>query len=333
LHDVSIAMATYNGARFMRVQLESIAAQTLRPAELVVCDDGSSDDTVAILEDFASTATFPVHVVRNEVRLGSGDNFLRAVSLCKSSFVSLCDQDDVWLPSKLSESVHRLVKDDSLICLHTATITDQELKPTGVLRQRISSDAVLPALSFFPFPGLGWGMTMTFRRSLIDLLEPSLRPSSPWTPGKLAHDIWIHLLAASLGSISHIDQQLILYRQHDSNSCGTHNMTAAQRLVSALTVPMHRHRGRARFYREVRDCFRLIAASNIRWSKEASSAAVVYDRMRIIAEDRVRSYIAPRALERLGGLIACHWAGPLQLPSLAKDFTFGVLRLGRYQNA
>ena len=185
MHDVSIAMATYI-RRFLREQLESIAAQTLLPAELVICDDGSSDDTIAIIEDFASTAAFPVRPVQNDVRLGHGDNFLKAVSLCKSPYVSLCDQDDVWLPNKLSASLQRLTDDGSLICLHTATVTNQNLEPTGILRQCIKSDALLPALSIIPLPGLGWGMTMTFKRSLADLIEPSRRPNSPWTPADWA---------------------------------------------------------------------------------------------------------------------------------------------------
>ena len=78
---VSIAMATYNGERFIREQLDSFAAQSRLPDQLVMCDDGPTDRTVAIAEEFAASAPFAVTVRRNPGRLGYSDNFSRAISL------------------------------------------------------------------------------------------------------------------------------------------------------------------------------------------------------------------------------------------------------------
>src|ERR671927_271278 len=97
----SVAMCTYNGARFVREQLASIAAQTRPPDELVVCDDCSTDATLECIREFARTAPFPVRVVENEKNAGSTKNFERAVELCEGDFIALADQDDVWLPEKL----------------------------------------------------------------------------------------------------------------------------------------------------------------------------------------------------------------------------------------
>ena len=97
---ISVAMATYNGGRFLREQLDSLNQQTVLPRELVVCDDRSTDNTVRILEEFASQAAFPVKVVVNENRLGFGDNFMKAASLCSGDLISFCDQDDIWYSNK-----------------------------------------------------------------------------------------------------------------------------------------------------------------------------------------------------------------------------------------
>ena len=99
---ISIALATFNGAKNLRSQLQSIASQTLLPAELVACDDGSTDDTIAILEDFRASAPFPVRMEKNAVNLGITENFLRAGSLCQTKYIAFCDQDDIWLDDKIA---------------------------------------------------------------------------------------------------------------------------------------------------------------------------------------------------------------------------------------
>src|SRR6266436_7212118 len=99
---ISVAMCTYNGARFLPRQLESIATQTRLPDELVVCDDGSSDESVAIVRWFANSAPFTVRLEINERNLGSTKNFGKAIGLCEGDIIALADQDDVWKPLKLA---------------------------------------------------------------------------------------------------------------------------------------------------------------------------------------------------------------------------------------
>src|ERR687885_1327551 len=99
---VSVAMCTYNGAAFLREQLQSLAAQARTPDELVVCDDASADATVRVVREFAAAAPFPVRLTVNERNLGSTKNFERAISLCAGDLVALSDQDDLWLPAKLA---------------------------------------------------------------------------------------------------------------------------------------------------------------------------------------------------------------------------------------
>jgi len=98
---LSVAMCTYNGEQYLQEQLDSIIAQTRLPNEVVVCDDGSTDATLQILDEFQETAPFPVRIYRNGTRLGPTKNFEKAIKLCSGNVIALSDQDDVWMPHKL----------------------------------------------------------------------------------------------------------------------------------------------------------------------------------------------------------------------------------------
>ena len=98
---ISVALCTYNGERFLRQQLESIQQQSRLPDELVVCDDRSRDQTVAIVREFATSVSFPVVIVQNPETLGSSRNFEKAIRLCTGDLIALSDQDDIWYPNRL----------------------------------------------------------------------------------------------------------------------------------------------------------------------------------------------------------------------------------------
>src|ERR1700676_3877565 len=95
---ISIALATYQGERFLSQQLDSFVGQTRMPDELCVSDDGSTDGTIDLLKAFASTAPFPVKLVANPNRGGVNRNFENAVTHCTGDLILFSDQDDVWLP-------------------------------------------------------------------------------------------------------------------------------------------------------------------------------------------------------------------------------------------
>src|SRR6266851_3311364 len=134
--NISIAMCTYNGERFLQQQLDSIAQQTLLPAELVVCDDGSTDRTIEILEDFASSAPFAVRIHRNETNLGYRANFMKCAMFCSGDFIAFCDQDDVWRPDKLARQIDHFKNPTVLLSGHRAALIDETGKQLpGTLSQ------------------------------------------------------------------------------------------------------------------------------------------------------------------------------------------------------
>ena len=126
MEKVSIAMATYNGAKFIIEQLESLSRQSYLPHEVVVSDDCSTDGTVELIEAFAKDARFEIHIVRNAINRGYRDNFMHAASLCKSPIVAFCDQDDIWHADKLLETLKYFEDPAVKLVHHNANIVDAD---------------------------------------------------------------------------------------------------------------------------------------------------------------------------------------------------------------
>jgi glycosyltransferase involved in cell wall biosynthesis len=210
-------MATYNGRRRIRRQLDSLAAQSRLPDELVVCDDCSDDDTIAVVEGFAKAAAFPVAVRRNETHLGWRGNFMRAASLCKSELISFCDQDDFWYSHKIAHAVKPFADPEVLLTYHNADIVTEDGKRLGSLGTRASSTAS-------PWQDVR-GFTEVFRRSLLQLSDLWPRSLDHFAVGQpAAHDQWFFFLANIFGRTAHVDESLVAYVQHAGNTVGFHKL-------------------------------------------------------------------------------------------------------------
>ena len=216
-HSISIAMCTYNGAAFVRQQLDSFARQTRLPTEVIICDDRSTDNTVDIVREFTASAPFPVQVVVNDENLGVAGNFGKAIGLCTGEIIALSDQDDIWRDDKLDVIAAAFANAPALSLVFTdADLVDQQLTPMGrrlsdtghidaELRRQLESDA---AFELLLRRNVATGATIAFRRSLTGLILP--------IPDKLLtyHDAWIVCLAAAVGRLTFLPEPLIQYRQH-----------------------------------------------------------------------------------------------------------------------
>lgn len=220
--NLSVAMGTYNGAAYLREQLESIVSQTRTPDELVISDDQSTDDTLKLIEEFAGAAGFPVRLSVNESNLGTAKNFEKAISLCRGDVIVLTDQDDVWYSDKL-ESVEgvflakpklSLVFSNAEIVDESLTLFDQTLFDwvhfDGPKQRLVRSGG---ALELQLRENLVVGCTVAFRANLKELVLPISGD------GPLIHDGWIVLLIAAVGEIDFIDRPLMKYRQHPAQQC------------------------------------------------------------------------------------------------------------------
>lgn len=216
---VSVALATLNGERFLQEQLASIEQQTVRPVEMVVCDDGSEDRTIDIIESFARTAPFPVRVFVNRRKLGYADNFLKAASLCAGDLIAFCDQDDVWLPGKLARCATAIEANRAKLVVHANALVDDFLRPLHEVFPKVRRNRVCSALRVDPRI-LSPGCAMVFTADLIRRIDWRERPRSKFGPEPMAHDQWIVFLASVLGRTAFIAEPLVLYRQHESNTYG-----------------------------------------------------------------------------------------------------------------
>jgi glycosyltransferase involved in cell wall biosynthesis len=203
---ISIAMTTYNGAKYLQAQLDSFRDQTRLPDELVVCDDGSSDDTMQILSDFQKAAPFEVVVERNAVNLGFTKNFEKAVSLCTGDIVFLSDQDDIWFADKIEQVETVFIQNQGFhLVIHDGEIVDDSLVRNNVFK-------IQQVIDGFGTDGvLVMGGLTAIRR---ELLEHAL----PIPAGIIGHDVWFHEIARFLQVRFVFRQCLQLIRRHGENT-------------------------------------------------------------------------------------------------------------------
>lgn len=221
---ISVALCTYNGEKYLPEQLESILQQSMSVHELVVCDDGSSDNTLGILQKFAEKVSFPVHVFQNETNLGSTKNFEKCLSLCRGEIILLCDQDDRWSSDRVEKQVGYLRQHPELDAVFSnARIIDgssqltqstiwQEVEFTESSQRRWKAGKAHEIL----FGGfVVTGATLALRRSSLERLIPF-----PVHIPQLIHDAWIALALSLEGKIQFIDESLVFYRLHDGQQVG-----------------------------------------------------------------------------------------------------------------
>ncbi len=238
---ISVALCTYNGAPYLAEQLSSIGGQTRTPDEVVVCDDGSTDRSGALVADFARSVAFPVVFHVNPTRLGSTKNFERAISCVTGDIVALSDQDDVWRSDKLATLEREFARTEIGGAFTDARLTDAggRVLPsglwstgdfTGACRRRFADGDAFGVLMRHR---VVTGATLAFRTAFRPLLLPIAASS--------VHDAWIALLLSAVTTLVAIDEPLIDYRQHGGNQIGAVRRSAAERLRATLT-PIDRAR-------------------------------------------------------------------------------------------
>jgi glycosyltransferase involved in cell wall biosynthesis len=227
-------MCTFNGGRFLRPQLNSIAAQDRPPDELVLCDDGSFDDSIEVVREFAQGVAFPVRLVVNQEKLGSTKNFEKAISLCQGEIVALADQDDLWYSHKLKSIEKAFLPSDEIVSVFSdADLIDQksQLLPgrlwasfsfNWAKQRQFTKGNALNVLVRHP---VVTGSTMAFRKEFFNLLAP--------IPADEIHDRWIAFLLAACGRFEIITDPLMQYRLHDRQQVGVPPRTNHERIARA----------------------------------------------------------------------------------------------------
>lgn len=211
---ISVAMATYNGAKYIEEQIESIANQTIKPDELVISDDSSTDDTVKIIKEFAAKASFKVKLICNKHNLGFSKNFSQALENTTGDIVFLSDQDDVWLLNKIEKCIGYFFKNPNIqVMLHDSKIVDDNLNSIGFNKYNWQPESSNNIKYNIVNNGV-FGNCCVVRNKFLNYILP--------IPDIYCHDEWLGKVAFKFSLIGVISDILILYRRHSNTvSLGT----------------------------------------------------------------------------------------------------------------
>lgn len=207
---ISVCMATYNGAKYISSQVDSILEQLGPEDELVVCDDGSSDQTIDIISNYGDTR---IKIYRNSSRLGHVRNFERTMLLARGDYIFLSDQDDVWVPGRVCEMLDSINADPKILLLASNfDLIDAEGINAGEFRNLgpVKQFRCLQIASIFAGKSPYFGCTFLLRKKALQYFLPI-------PAGIESHDIWFALVASALGGVINSPSATLKHRVHESN--------------------------------------------------------------------------------------------------------------------
>ena len=219
---ISVALCTYNGERYIREQLKSILNQTVKVDEIVVCDDGSTDNTLQIIEGLACTTDTAIHIHRNETNLGPAKNFQKAINLCSGDIIFLSDQDDVWVPEKVATITNYFKQNPHISVVFTDgnlmadnTLIGSLWQCFGITSKSIKAIDNGFGIELFACESRATGATMAVRNTF----EP-IHTLNHYQPSHFLHDEILSMLALYHNQLGYCPEKLINYRIHPNQECG-----------------------------------------------------------------------------------------------------------------
>lgn len=228
---ISVAMATYNGEKYIEEQLLSICRQTRKPDEIVISDDGSKDATLEVVAKVARSEDaqgIDFVVITDNPRHGYCGNFEWAIKHTTGDLIFLTDQDDVWVPEKIERVYSVFLRHPKTVCvIHGASLIDQNGSFIDADFHRIFKLDQLPSnsdsevrltqqewLECATSAALANGMVMCIAKELLQIALPF-----PMSTG--LHDCWIGFCALCMDQCWYLNEKLALYRLHGANTCGS----------------------------------------------------------------------------------------------------------------
>jgi len=210
---ISVVMATFNGEKFIKEQLETIISQTIQPQEIIICDDCSSDQTIKIIESLNNPL---IKIYQNSTKIGVVENFKKGVSLTKDgNFIALSDQDDVWFKNKL-ETLYNSISEFKESLIPTIAYSDLTLVDSN---KKVINKSFWNELDHHNhvhnFETLLFGNFITGHSILMN---SSMKKELLCKPcDTILHDVWIAFIALGIGKAIKINEPLAYYRQHEKN--------------------------------------------------------------------------------------------------------------------
>lgn len=204
----SVAMAVYNGERYIREQIDSVLERMGPQDELVISYDRSTDSTRQIIDGYAS-ADSRVRVVEHDRPGGAQANFTNAVMHCRGEYIFLADQDDVWIGDKIDLVVACFEQTGADLVVHDGYMADGDLNvlPRTIFERFGTYDSPIRNIIKCTY----WGCCMAFRSHVRDYVCPFP------TENKVGHDLWLGVLVGFHGKIARLDECLMKHRLHGDN--------------------------------------------------------------------------------------------------------------------
>ncbi len=233
---ISVCMATYNGERFIRQQLDFILPQLSSDDEIIVSDDGSTDETLEILKSYKDSRIKIFHHERNEDLLKekagrnfylASSNFENAIKKSSGDYIFFADQDDEWMPDKIKKMVALLNANDCVHCSNVVIDENGSLITDG-FRAKKSKKSVIYNLFWTPF----LGCCMAIRRDALKYILPFPKKC-------IGHDLWIGCLCAYKKSLVHIEEPLHRYRKHLNNVSPTLSKKSSNSIFFMIQYRIH----------------------------------------------------------------------------------------------
>jgi len=241
---VEIVLSTYDGGRFLRDQIDSILSQSYTNWRLLIRDDGSLDDSLAIALEYAESRPDKIRLSnRPGKNLGACLSFARLLQHADANYIMLCDQDDVWLPGKIEatlEKMHALEaqygKDHPLLVHSDFKVVDENLHllADSGWRYQKTTPHYGTFLNRLLVQNVATGCTVMLNRPLRDL-------ALPVPPGAIMHDWWLALVAGAFGKTGFVTDPLLLYRQHRLNAVGAKSWGVGRFLQQLFSPEEFRH--------------------------------------------------------------------------------------------
>jgi len=238
---IEIGLATYNSAKFLRAQLDSLFSQTCQDFDLLVADDGSSDATLAILAEYKARFPHRIRLLAFDTPAGGAcANFARITDAFTADYAMYCDHDDVWLPDKIELSMKRMRTAERRcghavpILVHTGlSVCGSDLSPYGFSYETYTNlDQSHASANRLLVQNVVAGCAALMNRALYELARPIPREAT-------MHDHWVALVASLSGVIEFERQPTLLYRQHGGNAVGARSwsiQSVMQRAREILTT-------------------------------------------------------------------------------------------------
>jgi len=287
---VDIVMATYNGMPYIREQLQSILWQDYPQFRLLIHDDGSTDGTVEEIKKVAERYPDKVFFVEDGITFKDAKkNFEHLLKMTDADYIFLADQDDVWLPSKVSVMVKELYnleqeygKNTPLLTFSDYATVDTHGFPIATSMGKIwDVNPRSVCLELLLTKNIVSGCTCCFNRALLEKAIPLPKMA-------IMHDWWLALIASALGKIKYVPMVLTLYRQHSKNTVGARKTTLASTVSHYLKSPM---RAIAAFKRLGKLCINQAYELLLYLEKSGFSRTPQYDIVAQYVEYRTGSYI------------------------------------------